>query len=244
MGTAHPLEHLVVVLQSAGAHASGEHDDVGLGDVLEGGVDGDTEHAVLAPDLAPRVTDEGDIDRGDALQDLVRSMPSRAVNLGKRGMATCRCRSRQCPFVCDDAKATTVEVGGHAESTLEDPAQRLGGAEATPTRDHVEGVVGVSSSRRAASTRTPPRTARGLADLGVNTRAKWRTLMAAAAARDGSRWSPPGAASTKVCTARTVERSARGTHTGQANWVWPPGRCRNITRWRATVWATSTPTSS
>ena len=47
--------------------------------------------------------------------------------------------------------------------------------------------------------------------------------MAAAAARTGSRWSPPGAASTRFCTARTVERSARGTHTGEANWVWPPG---------------------
>ena len=42
--------------------------------------------------------------------------------------------------------------------------------------------------------------------------------MAAAAARAGRRWSPPGAASTSVCTARMVERSACGTHTGEANW--------------------------
>ena len=73
MGMAHPFEHPVVVLEGAGAHPSGEHDDVGLGHVLEGGVDGDPEHAVLASDLAPTVTDEGDVDRGDALQHLVGS---------------------------------------------------------------------------------------------------------------------------------------------------------------------------
>ena len=36
----------------------------------------------------------------------------------------------------------------------------------------------------------------------------------------------------------------RGTHTGDVYWVCPPGRCRNITSQRATVWATSGPRSS
>ena len=103
----------------------------------------------------------------------------------------------------------------------------------------------VSRSRRAASKRTRSTNRPGVSPTSaVNTRAKWRTLIAAAAARAGSRWSPPGADSTSVCTARTVERSARGTQTGEANWVCPPGRCRNITSQRATVWATSVPRSS
>ena len=54
MGVAHPLEHPLVVSAAAGADPSGEHDDVGLGELLEGGVDGDAEHAVLAADLARR----------------------------------------------------------------------------------------------------------------------------------------------------------------------------------------------
>ncbi len=103
----------------------------------------------------------------------------------------------------------------------------------------------VSSSRRAASTRV--RSTNRLGDSptsALKTRVKWRTLMAAAAANAGTRWSPPGALSTSVCTVRTVERSARGTHTGDANCVCPPGRCRNMTNQRATVCATSTPRSS
>jgi hypothetical protein len=73
MRLANPLEHPVVVLQGAGAHPSGEHDDVGLRHVLEGGVDGEPEHAILAANLAPTVTDEGHVDRRDALQHLVRA---------------------------------------------------------------------------------------------------------------------------------------------------------------------------
>ncbi len=85
MGLPHPLEHLVVVLQRAGAHAPGKDDDVGLREFLEGGVDGDAEHAVLAADLAPSVTDEGDIDAGDALQYLVGSDAVEGGEPGKGG---------------------------------------------------------------------------------------------------------------------------------------------------------------
>ena len=90
-----------------------------------------------------------------------------------------------------------------------DPAQRFGGAESAAGGDHVEGVVGrlelaARASRRTRSTNLP-----GVSPTSVlNTRVKWRRLMAAAAARTGTRWSPPGAASTNACTARTVERSA------------------------------------
>ena len=47
VGVAHPLEHAVVVLEGPGPHPTGEDDDVGRGELLEGGVDGDPEHAVL-----------------------------------------------------------------------------------------------------------------------------------------------------------------------------------------------------
>ncbi len=128
---------------------------------------------------------------------------------------------------------------------LEDAAQRLGAAEPTARRDDVERVTGHLELARAASRRVRSTKRLGLSPTSaVKTRVKWRTLMAAAAASVGRRWSPPGADSTSVWTARTVERSARGTHTGEANWVWPPGRCRNMTSQRATVWATSAPRSS
>ena len=41
-----------------------------------------------------------------------------------------------------------------------------------------------------------------------------------------------------------ARRGRRVRHTGAANWLWPPGRRRNITSQRATVSATSTPWSS
>ena len=121
----------------------------------------------------------------------------------------------------------------------------LGAPEPTAGGHDVEGVRG---GLELVPGRLQPgaldETARGLAHLGREDAVKWRTLIAAAAASLGTRWSPPGADSTRVWTARTVERSARGTHTGEANCVWPPGRCRNMTSQRATVWATSTPRSS
>ena len=68
---AHPVEHALVGHQRAGADAAGEHDDVGVGHLLERGVDGDAEEAVLAAHLAALVADERDVDVGDALQHLV-----------------------------------------------------------------------------------------------------------------------------------------------------------------------------
>ena len=67
----HPLEHLVIVFERSRPDPSGEHDDVRLGELLEGGIDGDPEHAVVTSDLTPLVTDESDLDRGDALEHLV-----------------------------------------------------------------------------------------------------------------------------------------------------------------------------
>ncbi len=129
--------------------------------------------------------------------------------------------------------------GGRRRGRRRDGAGRRAGAfrrcpgrSAAATTSRVSPVV--SSSRRAASTRVRSTKRLGLSPTSaVNTRVKWRTLIAAAAARAGRRWSPPGAASTRSCTARTVERSARGTHTGEANCVCPPGRCRNMTSQRA-----------
>jgi hypothetical protein len=67
----HPLEHPFVVHQRSGADTAREHHDVGVGELLEGRVDGDAEHAVLAADLAAVVADERDVDRRYALQHLV-----------------------------------------------------------------------------------------------------------------------------------------------------------------------------
>jgi citrate synthase len=72
VGGAHPLQDTLVVHQGAGADPAREHDDVGIRHLLEGGVDGDTQKAVLAAHLAALVTDEGDVEVGDALQHLVR----------------------------------------------------------------------------------------------------------------------------------------------------------------------------
>ena len=55
---AHPLEDPLVVLEGARPDAAGEDDHVGPGHLLEGGVAGQAEHAVLAADLAALVADE------------------------------------------------------------------------------------------------------------------------------------------------------------------------------------------
>ena len=77
--------------------------------------------------------------------------------------------------------------------------------------------------------------------LGVGARG---SDIAAVAARVATRWSAPGAASTRACTSRTGERRARRTQTGVANCDCPPGRWRNITNQRAMSCATSVPRSS
>ena len=71
-GGADPGEDSFVVHQHSRSDASGEHDDVGLGELVERRVDGDAEHAVRAAHLAAFVADERDVDRGDPLQHLVR----------------------------------------------------------------------------------------------------------------------------------------------------------------------------
>jgi hypothetical protein len=68
---AHPVEHALVVFQRPRPDATGEDDDVGRGDLFEGGIDREPDHAVLAAHLAALVTDEDDVEVWDALQDLV-----------------------------------------------------------------------------------------------------------------------------------------------------------------------------
>ena len=67
----------------------GNDEDVGVGDLLERGVDGDAEHAVLGADLAALVADEHDVDVGDALQHLVGPDRVERGEPGNRAMATC-----------------------------------------------------------------------------------------------------------------------------------------------------------
>jgi len=61
---AHPLEDPFVLLQGPGAHPTGEDDNGRLGNVFEGGVGGEAEHAVLTADLAALMADEDHIDMG------------------------------------------------------------------------------------------------------------------------------------------------------------------------------------
>ena len=60
-----------VVFERPRPDAAGEDDHVGRGHLLEGGVDGQPDHAVLAAHLAAVVADEDDVEGRDALQDLV-----------------------------------------------------------------------------------------------------------------------------------------------------------------------------
>ena len=60
-------------IKRSGAEPAGEHDDVRGRQLLERGVDLDAEHAVVRPDHAMLVADEGHVELRDALQDLVRA---------------------------------------------------------------------------------------------------------------------------------------------------------------------------
>ena len=71
MGLPDPLQHTLVVFERSRPHAAGEDDDVGCRHLLEGGVDGQSEHPVVAAHLADGMTDEGNLEGRDALQDLV-----------------------------------------------------------------------------------------------------------------------------------------------------------------------------
>ena len=85
MGGSHPVEHPLVVHQLAGTDATGEHDDVGVGELLERRVDGHAQQTVLAADLAAFMADEGDVDGGDALQHLVRADRVECGEAGEEG---------------------------------------------------------------------------------------------------------------------------------------------------------------
>ena len=71
MRVADPFEDPLVVLEGPRPDAAGEDDHVGLGHLLERGVRGQTEHAVLTAHLAAGVAEEGDVEGRDALEDLV-----------------------------------------------------------------------------------------------------------------------------------------------------------------------------
>ncbi len=71
VGVAHPLQHPLVVEEGAGPDPTREHQGIRLGALLEGGIDRHPQDAVVAPDLAPAMPDEGQIDGRDALEDLV-----------------------------------------------------------------------------------------------------------------------------------------------------------------------------
>ena len=73
VGITHPVEDAPVVEELAGAHASGYDHDIGFGELLEGGVDGEAQQPVLGPHLTLPVADEGDVEGGDALEHLVGS---------------------------------------------------------------------------------------------------------------------------------------------------------------------------
>jgi hypothetical protein len=81
---------------------------------------------------------------------------------------------------------------------VEDAAQGLGAAQAAAFGHHLQGVVArlEVGARRVKPDRSTNRP--GLWPTSVvNTRVKWRTLMDAAPASAASRWSPPGADSTR-----------------------------------------------
>ena len=72
MCVAQPLEHALVSFEGPDSHTTREHDDVGLGKILEGGIHHDAEHPVVASHLAPLVADEGHVNRRDPLKHFVR----------------------------------------------------------------------------------------------------------------------------------------------------------------------------
>jgi hypothetical protein len=74
----HPVQDPRVGLQRPGAHPAWEDDYVGGRQVLEGTVDDQAEHPVVGADLAPCVTDEGDVEGRDALQHFVGARSRRA----------------------------------------------------------------------------------------------------------------------------------------------------------------------
>jgi len=60
MSRAKPRQHGLVLQQRAGAHAARHDDDVRVRQLVERGVDGQPEEAVVRPDLTAAVADEGD----------------------------------------------------------------------------------------------------------------------------------------------------------------------------------------
>ena len=114
----------------------------GLGKVLEAGVDGEAEHAVLAADLARTMADEGDVDLRDPLQHLVGAHPVEGGEAREERDDDLHSFAHAGFLSSPTTEASPVGVGGDVQSPLESPAQRLRRPEATADGDDVEGVVG------------------------------------------------------------------------------------------------------
>ena len=168
------------------------------------------------------------VDGGDALEHLVGADGVEGGELGGTGgWPPAADRSCGSPLAAPaDPETAAIAVGRDVESALEGPPQGLGRAEAAPWGDDLEGVrrwspAPVGPPRAGPAPRTgpgspPPRRRRP----GRSGARSWRPPRPAPAT-GGPR---PGPTPPASCTARTADRSARGTHTGEANWVWPPGR--------------------
>jgi NTE family protein len=68
---AHPVDDRTAVDEGTAADAAGDHDDVGVGNVGERGVDREAEEAIVGADDAALDADEDDVEVGHALEDLV-----------------------------------------------------------------------------------------------------------------------------------------------------------------------------
>ena len=184
----HPLEHPFVMLERPGAHATREHDHVGFGELLEGRVSGDAEHSVLTADLAAPMSDEGDVDEGDALENLVGPDGVERREPGEQRYGDVQGVVHVGVLSSGDvaAETATVGVGRHAEPALGDPSQRFGRAESAPARDHIERVVGRLQLHPGGFQAYAFDNFPGVSPTSsAKTRVKWRTLMAAAAGQSG-----------------------------------------------------------
>jgi hypothetical protein len=68
-----------------GADPAGHYDHVRVGQFVEGGIHGQPEEAVLGPDLALAVADEGNRRLGEALQHFVRPDRVECGDSGEQG---------------------------------------------------------------------------------------------------------------------------------------------------------------
>ena len=159
------------------------------------------------------VADEDDVEGRDALQDLVGPDGVERGELREEGDGDLQAVGHA--DVLSSGARHESAAGRHRVARRGASGRRGAGTRRCRARIAPPPRRACRSSPRGRGGR-PPARVRSTKRLGVSptsavkTRVKCRTLMAAAAASAGSRWSPPGAASTRVCTARMVERSARG----------------------------------